>query len=148
MFSCGCGTHGGAGGGAGGVGGGRKQLADRPTPARCNQPEVDWLSNNLETIAMKRSDVIRMLRRRQGSRSLRTFAAELGCSPSYLSDLYRSRRDPGPMVLQWLGLKREATVEYRSKEDEYATFDQRELECGCTVDADDPCCYGDNQDEL
>jgi transcriptional regulator with XRE-family HTH domain len=53
---------------------------------------------------MKTKRVIRELKARQGQRSLRQFARELGISAAYLSDIYLGRRGPGPKVLRPLGL--------------------------------------------
>ena len=50
-------------------------------------------------------DVIGLLRQRQGSRSQRELAKEIGIGEAYLSDLLRGRRDAGPIVLEYLGLR-------------------------------------------
>ena len=50
------------------------------------------------------ADVVRELRRRQAKRTLRAYATALGCSPAYLSDVYRGQRKPGPKLLRALGL--------------------------------------------
>ena len=55
---------------------------------------------------MTAKQVIRELKTRQGERSLRQFARELGISAAYLSDIYLGRREPGPKVLQPLGLSK------------------------------------------
>jgi len=55
---------------------------------------------------MTAKQVIRELKTRQGERSLRQFARELGISAAYLSDVYLGRREPGPKVLQSLGLSK------------------------------------------
>lgn len=55
---------------------------------------------------MTAKQVIRKLRARQGQRSLRQFARELGISAAYLSDIYLGRREPGPKVLGPLGLSK------------------------------------------
>lgn len=56
---------------------------------------------------MNQEQVIDLMKRRQGQRSAKEFAEELGISPQYLSDIYLSRRDPGPAVLEKLGIERE-----------------------------------------
>lgn len=54
------------------------------------------------------ADPIKMLRKRQGKRSLRALAREIGCAAPYLSDVYRGRRTPGPKILAFLGLTKVA----------------------------------------
>ena len=63
---------------------------------------------------MKAKQLIRELRARQGQRSLRRFARELGISAAYLSDIYLGRSEPGPKVLEPLGLRKriERRVDY------------------------------------
>ena len=60
---------------------------------------------------MKRADVMDLLMRRQGDRSLREFAVEVGCSAAYLSDLYRGYREPGRKIMRYLGLAKRRSVE-------------------------------------
>lgn len=62
----------------------------------------------------RKEDVVKELKRRQGKSSLRSYATNLGCSAAYLSDLYRGRRDPGPLILDHLDLERQivTTVTY------------------------------------
>lgn len=57
--------------------------------------------------AMTLSQVLALLRKRQGDRSVREFAGELGISHVYLSHIYSGKREPGPVVLEALGLRRE-----------------------------------------
>jgi len=59
---------------------------------------------------MTKEDMLRLLQRRQSTQSLRSFAAEIGCSPSYLSDIYLGRREPGPKIAAFLGLEKRTTV--------------------------------------
>lgn len=56
-------------------------------------------------------DPLVILRKRQGSRSQKALAAELGITPSYLCDVLQGRREPGPQVLRALGLER--VISYR-----------------------------------
>lgn len=49
-------------------------------------------------------DVVDMLKNRQGDRTLTALAAEIGVSKAYVSDIYKGRRNPGPTVLEFLGL--------------------------------------------
>ena len=46
------------------------------------------------------------LKERQGSLSQKEFAVQIGVSASYLSDLYNSRRTPGPKILKFLGIRK------------------------------------------
>lgn len=55
-------------------------------------------------------DVIQMLRVRQGERSMRALAKELGISPPYLSDVFAKQRKPGKRILKALGLEVETRV--------------------------------------
>lgn len=65
---------------------------------------------------MRRGTLIRELKRRQGEKTLREFARELGVAPSYLSDVYRGRREPGPKILRPLGFRKriQRRVEYEA----------------------------------
>jgi hypothetical protein len=56
---------------------------------------------------LNREQVIALLKRQQGEKSGREFAAELGITPPYLSDIYAGNRNPGPAVLERLGLTQE-----------------------------------------
>lgn len=51
--------------------------------------------------------VVELLRKRQGDRPAMKLADELGISKSYLSEIFKGTREPGPSVLEKLGLKRE-----------------------------------------
>jgi transcriptional regulator with XRE-family HTH domain len=76
---------------------------------------------------MRQETLIRELKRRQGERSLRQFAAELGVAPSYLSDVYRGRREPGPKILRLLGVRKRVTrsVEYEVRSPESRRVERR-----------------------
>jgi transcriptional regulator with XRE-family HTH domain len=65
----------------------------------------------LKRFTMKTEDVLRILTSKQGSRSLRDFAQEIGCSAAYLSDIYNGNRQPGPKILTFLGMKKTRVVE-------------------------------------
>ena len=56
---------------------------------------------------------IKILQRRIAKSTLRAVAGELGISPAYLSDAMRGNREPGPKILDALGLER--VVMYRKK---------------------------------
>jgi transcriptional regulator with XRE-family HTH domain len=53
------------------------------------------------------SQVIELLKKRQGKRPARQFARDLGISAVYLSHIYNGKREPGPAVLNKLGLARQ-----------------------------------------
>ena len=65
---------------------------------------------------MDRKALIKRLQARQGPRSLRAFAAsDLKCSAAYLSKIYSGETDPGPTIMDYLGLEREVKVTYKPK---------------------------------
>lgn len=66
---------------------------------------------------MTRAQVNAMLTKKQAGRSLRELARGIGCSAAYLSDVYHGNREPGPMILDYLGLEKftKTTVTYRRK---------------------------------
>lgn len=68
-------------------------------------------------IMWRKEDVIEMLKEDQGEQSLRSYATAVGCSAAYLSDVYNGRRDPGPKLLDHLGLERKekVTVTYQKR---------------------------------
>lgn len=51
-------------------------------------------------------DVRRMLAKRIAESNQKTVAAELGVLPSVLCDTLKGRREPGPMLVASLGLRR------------------------------------------
>lgn len=61
---------------------------------------------------MTKDAVIKLLKQRQGERSLREFARDIGVTAAYLSDIYQSRREPGPAIQRYLRIRREVRVEY------------------------------------
>jgi transcriptional regulator with XRE-family HTH domain len=65
---------------------------------------------------LTQSQVIELLKKRQGKRPAKALAEELGISAVYLSDIFNGKRDPGPAVLEKLGLEREVLVVYRKAE--------------------------------
>ena len=56
-----------------------------------------------------RTEINQMLRRLQGSRSLRKWAESIDLSAAYLSDVLRGNRGPGPKLLKILKLRRTKT---------------------------------------
>lgn len=67
--------------------------------------------------AIRHEQVIKLMRAKQGDRSLREFGVEVDCSAAYLSDIYAGKRQPGPKILKPLGLVRskETTITYAKK---------------------------------
>jgi transcriptional regulator with XRE-family HTH domain len=53
---------------------------------------------------LSHEDVVGILKDRQGVKSLRQFAEELGISAPYLSDIYHGNRSVGPVILEQIGL--------------------------------------------
>jgi len=53
---------------------------------------------------LTREKLIARMRKRQGRRTQKAFAAELGVSEPFLSDIYAGKRDPGAKVLNKLQL--------------------------------------------
>jgi hypothetical protein len=52
-----------------------------------------------------KSQVVLELRDKLEGRTQADLAAEIDCTPQYLSDVLSGRRDPGPKILDFLGLK-------------------------------------------
>lgn len=52
----------------------------------------------------------RLSRRASEAGSQRKLAEVIGVSPVYLGDVIRGRRDPGPAILEWLGLERTSKI--------------------------------------
>ena len=60
-------------------------------------------------------DIRRMLKDRQGDRTQRDLAAEIGVNESYLSRVMNERDDPGPVILKFLGLEKIGSInQYRA----------------------------------
>lgn len=56
---------------------------------------------------MDKKRVLAMLRQRRGAEETSlAFAERIGISPQYLHDIWQGRRDAGPRVLKFLGLKK------------------------------------------
>jgi len=62
-----------------------------------------------DLIALVRLEIVK-------ARSQRNLARQWEVSPSYITDLLRGLRDPGPKILQAMGLER--VVLYQTKEDD------------------------------
>lgn len=52
------------------------------------------------------AQLVSYLRAKQGNRTAKAFAVELGISAAYLSDVYAGRREPGDKILSRLNLER------------------------------------------
>ena len=59
--------------------------------------------------------LIEILRQTQGDRTAKELANDLGITPQYLSDIYSGRREPGPALLEALGLKKEVLYTKEAK---------------------------------
>ena len=57
-----------------------------------------------------REHVLRMLRTRQGKRSVAALAEEMKVSRAYLHDVLTGSREPGPSILRFLGLEKQITT--------------------------------------
>jgi len=79
-------------------------------PPFCLVSVLTTYADSENIYGVTKQDIIRLLQREQGTRSLRTFATEIGCSASYLSDVYLGRREPGPKITAFLGLEKRTTV--------------------------------------
>jgi hypothetical protein len=55
---------------------------------------------------MTKEELIEYIKELQGEQTQASFASSIECSAAYLSDICAGRRDPGPKVLEALGLKR------------------------------------------
>jgi hypothetical protein len=58
-------------------------------------------------------DFIQIMRKEQGSRSLREFAVAMNVSAAYLSDIYASNRLPGKKIADALGYECRKTTTTR-----------------------------------
>lgn len=87
------------------------------TQNKAARKDLRPLANDAYTLPMAKrkqletAEVIRLLKKMQGGRSLRKFAVDLGISAPYLSDIYNGRRGPGKAVLSHLGLIKNVRLE-------------------------------------
>lgn len=51
-----------------------------------------------------KEQVLRILRDRREGRTQKQMAKDIGCAESYVSDVLKERREPGPKILAYLGL--------------------------------------------
>jgi len=71
---------------------------------------VDTFFNRAYFLFMTEAEFVDLLKREQGDRSLRAYAKHLGFSVAYISDVYKGRRAPGPLLVKFFGLERQRTV--------------------------------------
>ena len=62
---------------------------------------------------LTKAEVVALLKEKQGDRSSASLAAEIGISRSYLSEIFKGTRLPGPVVLDFLQLEAETITIYR-----------------------------------
>ena len=55
-------------------------------------------------------DVLELIRKRKGEKSLRAFAEEIGITAPYLSDILKKNRSPGKTVLKFFGLEKKKVI--------------------------------------
>ena len=60
---------------------------------------------------MSTPNIIELVRERIGNRTQSAFAHEIGIGESYLCDVLKGRRDPGPTFLEAMGLRKVVTYE-------------------------------------
>jgi transcriptional regulator with XRE-family HTH domain len=63
--------------------------------------------------AMTEEQVVIAIRKGQDGESLRDYAARIGISAAYLSDIYAGKRSPGRKCLDFFGISKKRIVEYR-----------------------------------
>ena len=68
--------------------------------------------------ALTVDDVLKLMRTAQGKDSMRSFAASFGVTVAYISDIYAKRRDPGPSILDRLGLEKMASPKLYARKSE------------------------------
>lgn len=56
---------------------------------------------------MNTAEIIELLTKKRGNGSWRALAAKIDCSPAYLCDVILGRREPGPKILRYLGLRKQ-----------------------------------------
>jgi transcriptional regulator with XRE-family HTH domain len=55
---------------------------------------------------LTRQEVVELLKKRMGKKTLRGFGEEIGLSAPYLSDVFRGNREPGPSILAVIGVEK------------------------------------------
>ena len=89
-----------------------KKLPNKETVAQIGNMLDDCYST-VTTYFVEPDELIRTLRTAQGNKSLRSFAAELGCSAGYLSHVYNGHRKIGPETLRVLGFEESVSVKFK-----------------------------------
>jgi len=56
------------------------------------------------------AEVLNIMKAEQGAQSLREFAATIGVTPAYISDIYNGRRHPGAKVLDHFGIGKTSQI--------------------------------------
>ena len=80
-----------------------------PDVQRCSVlPAYSRISECVGTMKLTPSQVIELLKGLRGARPAKALADELGFSAPDLCEIYKGTRNPGPSVLEKLGLWREA----------------------------------------
>jgi len=64
------------------------------------------------TNTLTEEQVIDLIKTTQGELSLRDYALKIGVSPSYISDIYLGRRNPGNKVLKHFKIRKVRKVSY------------------------------------
>lgn len=72
----------------------------------------------------RKEDVIKKLKADQGTRSLRQYAAAIGCSTSNIAQTYSGAREPSKQLLDYLNLEKEE-VQYREKKENLPELKRR-----------------------
>jgi hypothetical protein len=75
---------------------------------------VDRRKNRAYLLTMQiltRTEINDMIVEKKGDLSLRAYALTVGLSASYLSDLLRGNREPGPRLLKLLNLRKRKVTE-------------------------------------
>ena len=60
---------------------------------------------------LRREQMIALMRQKQGDLTGTEFAKKLGISGSFLTEIYKGRRDPGEAILSQLGLSKRVLYE-------------------------------------
>jgi transcriptional regulator with XRE-family HTH domain len=55
---------------------------------------------------LSQEEVVGMLQKKQGDMTQKDLAAQIGVTQQYLCDVLLGRRDPGPRILQFLGIEK------------------------------------------
>lgn len=68
--------------------------------------------SKLESVKLlRREQLVALMKQKQGDLTGTAFAEKLGISGSFLTEIYKGRRDPGEKVLSQLGLSKRVLYE-------------------------------------